>query len=86
MDGDVRRLISSLNTEEEKGLRILQVNCRSIPNKIHESSTLVESFEADIVIGTESWLKSGIHSDKIFPTDFTVYRRDRDTRGGRVFI
>lgn len=42
--------------------------------------------QPDVVIGTESWLNSDITSAEVFPSGFTVYWRDRDARGGGVFI
>ena len=70
-----------------KPLRILNVNCQSIVNKKEEFNLLVESTKADIVFGTESWLRSDIKDHEVFPDGYTVYRKDRHTgRGGGVFI
>ena len=43
-------------TPEGKSLVILQVNCRSICNKVLEFWNLVKTYNPDVVIGTESWL------------------------------
>jgi hypothetical protein len=71
---------------EGQSLVVLQVNCRSIYNKAMELWNLVDTYNPDIVIGTESWLREEIDSTEIFRTDFTTFRRDRHTRGGGVFI
>ncbi|CAG2186733.1 unnamed protein product [Mytilus edulis] len=48
---------------------------------------MLESTGADIIIGTESWLKAHHLSTAIFPKDYKVFRKDRLTRpGGGVFI
>ena len=48
--------------------------------------TLVDTYNPDIIIGTESWLKEEIGNTEIFRADYTTFRRDRHTRGGGVFI
>ena len=67
---------------EGKSLDVLQVNCRSIYNKAIELWNLVETYNPDVIIGTESWLKDDINNAEVFRTDFTTYRRDRTARGG----
>ena len=47
---------------------------------------MVDSVKPDIIVGTESWLRPDIMNSEIFPSNYTVYRRDRDTSGGGVFI
>ncbi|KAL3842089.1 hypothetical protein ACJMK2_020153 [Sinanodonta woodiana] len=70
-------------------LRILVINCQSIktPGKNAELANVIESTQADIVIGTESWLKPAIKSPEVFPSNFKCYRKDRESReGGGVFL
>jgi hypothetical protein len=64
---------------------VLQVNCRSVYNKAVELWNLVDTYNPDVVIGTESWLKEDINNAEIFRADFTTFRKDRSTRGGGVF-
>ena len=47
---------------------------------------MVDSVKPDIIVGTESWLRPDIINSEIFPSNYKVYRRDRDTSGGGVFI
>ena len=42
------------NASEGKSLVILQVNCRSICNKVLEFWNLIETYNPDVIIGTES--------------------------------
>jgi hypothetical protein len=67
-------------------LVLLQVNCRSIYNKILEFWNLIDTYNPDVVIGMESWLSEGIHNAEIFRGNYIVFRRDRHFRGGGVFI
>ena len=46
----------------------------------------MDTYNPDVVIGTESWLKEDISNTEVFRTDFTTLRRDRSTCGGGVFI
>ena len=65
-----------------KSLVLLQVNCRSIYNKVLEFWNLVETYNPDIIIGTESWLREDIRDTEIFRAEFTTFRRDRHARVG----
>jgi hypothetical protein len=65
---------------------VLQVNCRSIYNKALEFWNLVDTYNPDVVIGTESWLREDVGNAEVFRADFTTFRRDRPARGGGVFI
>ena len=70
-------------------LRVLIIKYQSIktPGKHAELANIIESTQADIVIGTESWLNPSIKSQEVFPSDFNCYRKDRSTgEGGGVFI
>jgi hypothetical protein len=67
-------------------LVLLQVNCRIIYNKALEFWHLVDTYNPDIIIGTESWLREEFDNTEIFRADFTTFRRDRPARGGEVFI
>ena len=80
----------------KKNLRILTVNCRSIRDKKAEFHVTLNYTKLDTVLGTESWLKGikpgknatkdAIKSCENFPDNYTVYRNDRGTLGGGVFI
>jgi hypothetical protein len=71
---------------EGKPLVLLQVNSRSICNKILEFWNLIDTYNPDVVIGTESWLSEEINNAEVFRDDYITFRRDRGTRGGGVFI
>ena len=73
------------NISEGKPLVLLQINCRSIC-KILEFRNLIDTYNPDVVIGTESWLSEEINNTKVFRDDYITFRRDRCSRGGGVFI
>ncbi|KAK3091517.1 hypothetical protein FSP39_020434 [Pinctada imbricata] len=74
----------------------MSVNCRSIKEKSAEFNLALHYLKPDIVCGTESWLKGikpgqpptqdAIKSSEIFPDNYNIYRNDRGTLGGGVFI
>ena len=58
-----------------------------ISGKHAELANIIESTQADIVIGTESWLTPSIKSPEVLPSYFNCYRKDSSTgEGGGVFI
>ena len=52
---------------EGKPMVLLQVNCRSICNKILEFWNLINTYNPD-VIGTESWLSEEINNAEVLGT------------------
>jgi hypothetical protein len=78
--------VASAYSIEGKSLVVLQVNCRSIYNKALEFWNLVDTYNPNFVIGTESWLREDINNAEVFRADFTTFKRNRSTRGGGVFI
>jgi hypothetical protein len=47
---------------------------------------LIDIYNPDVIIGTESWLREDIVNAEVFRDEYTTFRRDRITRGGGVFI
>ena len=68
---------SQVKNAKIKPLRILNVNCQSISNKREEFEQLLDSTKADVIFGTESWLRKDIKDHEVFPDGYTVYRKDR---------
>ena len=48
-------------------LKILNLNLQSIVNKVQEFHCLLDIENPDIVVGTESWLRSDIANSEVFP-------------------
>jgi hypothetical protein len=64
---------------------LLQVNCRSICNKILEFWNLIDTYNPDVT-DTESWLSEEINNAEVFRDDYITFRRDRCSRGGGVLF
>ena len=46
---------------------------------------MLERDNPDIVVGTETWLKPDVSNAEIFPSSYTIYRKDRaDSYGGVI--
>jgi hypothetical protein len=71
---------------EGKPLVLLRVNCSSICNKVLEFWNLIDTYNPDAAIGTESCLSEEINNAEIFRDDYITFRRERCSRGGGVFI
>ena len=70
-------------------LRVLVLNCQTIktPGKPAQLQNIINSTQADIVIGSESWLTQDIKSAKVFHPSYKCYRNDRaDGHRGGVFL
>lgn len=61
-------------------------NCRSIVNKLKEFQAFIQSSHFLIFAITESWCSPSIFDNEIIPPDYIIFRNDRDSRGGGVFI
>jgi hypothetical protein len=83
---DISVVATVENASKGKSLVMLQVNCRSICNKVLELWTLIETYNPNVVIGTESWLHEEINNAESFTGDYITFRRDRCSQGGGVFI
>ena len=56
-------------------------------NKIAEVEVIIDNYKPDIILGNKSWLNPNILSSEVFPANYTVYRKDRNSKcpGGGVF-
>jgi hypothetical protein len=52
---------------------LLQVNCRSILNKSLGFWNLVDTYNPDIIICTESWLRKEVSNAEVFRDDYTTF-------------
>ena len=74
----------------------MNINCRSVKENNSEFKAAVDYVKPDIICGTESLLKGvkpgksptndAIKNSEIFPENYNVFRNDRGTIGGGVFI
>ena len=55
-------------------------------NKLDRFQSVVYSRDFDICCVTETWLNDSVTNNEIIPSNYQVYRMDRDSRGGGVMI
>ena len=55
-------------------------------NKILELQFLVKSIKPVFFVITESWMNISIASSNLGISDYRLFRKDRTTRGGGIFI
>ena len=67
-------------------LRTIITNFQSIRNKVVETQVLIEDVDPDIIVGTETWLSNDILSSEVLPTNYNVFRRDRNDSHGGVLL
>ena len=84
--GEICRVTKVKLGTKGKSLVVLQVNCRSICNKVLEFWNLIDTYNPHVVTDTESWLYEDVNNAEVFRGDYITYRRDRCSRWGGVFI
>lgn len=67
-------------------LKLINLNARSIINKVLELEHILLAYNPDIVVITETWLNENILNNEIVPPGYELIRKDRRTRGGGVAI
>jgi len=71
---------------EDKPLVLLQVNCMSIYNKTLDFWNLTDTYNPDVVIGTELLLCEEINNAEFFRDDYVTFRRDKHSRLWSVYL
>jgi exonuclease III len=71
---------------EGKPIVLLQVNCRNILNEILEFWILIDTYNPDVIISTELWLREEINNAEVFRDDYTTFRREGCAGEGGVCI
>lgn len=64
----------------------MNVNARSMVNKLDAIESLLVGLEPDFLAITETWLNTDVKDDDVTPPNYTIIRKDRATRGGGVAI
>jgi hypothetical protein len=63
---------------------VLDTKTDRILNKSLDFWNLVDTYNHDVIIGTESWLREEISNAVVFRDDYTTFGRSMNTRGGGV--
>ncbi|XP_040061475.1 uncharacterized protein LOC115318981, partial [Ixodes scapularis] len=64
----------------------LNLNARSLLNKVDALESILLEYNPEIVTVTETWLHPLISDSEILPPDYIILRKNRLTRGGGVAI
>ena len=67
-------------------LSCTSINARNIKNKIAELQAYVSVDKPHIIVITESWLDFSFNDGEFFPSDYSVFRNDRNRRFGGVAL
>ena len=83
---DPNRHLPSGRQNNQK-LKVLNINCDGLYEKVPTLEATIERENPDIIIGTESHLKSHHLSAEVTPPGFVLFRRDRLVGGkGGIFV
>lgn len=76
----------STNSLNSNNVSVFYFNARSIKNKISDFHARVEVEKPHIIAITESWLDDSFNDAEVFPSDYCVFRNDRNSHGGGVAL
>lgn len=65
---------------------MLNVNARSLANKVEEVEHILLLHSPDIMVITETWLHPNIDNSELCPPGYNIVRKDRASRGGGIAI
>ena len=69
-----------------KGLKIVQLNTRSITNKLDQIRLMMHKKSTDILAITETWLDNSWTDNELVITGYNLFSRDRKTQGGGIIV
>ena len=61
-------------------------NSRSIVNKLRCFQSFIYAHDYSFIALTETWLHDHIYNNELLPTGYTIYRKDRSSKGGGVML
>ena len=62
---------------KKNNIKAVVINTQCVKNKVSEFHCMLDEHNPDIVMVTETWLDPSITSSDIIPTNYSVYRKDR---------
>ena len=75
---------SAESRREQRGggiIKLFYTNAQSICNKMNILKSNILESKPHIIAITESWLDDSFNAGEIFPSDYCVFRNDRNTHG-----
>ena len=82
----VSKRAATTTSKKPVNMKVLTVNFQSAKNKKEDIANLIDSSDPTIIIGSETWLNSNVHSSEIFPPNFDIIRKDRSDGWGGVLL
>ena len=71
---------------KNNNLRAIVIHFQSLKNKKPDLQLTIDNTNHDIIFGCETWLHKKIDTLEILPDNYTVYRKDRSSKGGGVLL
>ena len=84
--GSNRSKASKSTRKHNKPIKVVSLNANGIISKKLDIELIIHDHKPDIICCQETHLNSSIKSSELFNNSYTVYRKDRDCRGGGVCI
>ena len=78
--------VSTALVKTDQNLRTLVINFQSLRPKKAEFWNRLYTTNPDVILGTETWLKSDVTDAEVFPPNFNVFRKDRHGGYGGVLV
>ncbi len=66
-------------SSNRQSLKFMVINFNGIRGKTSDLSVCIENYCPDIIIASETHLNPSVNSSELFPSNFSVIRKDRDT-------
>lgn len=67
-------------------MKVCLWNARSLNHKLPFLQSITYCKSPNVVVITETWLSEFTGNSEIFPSQYTIYRRDRPARGGGILL
>ena len=67
-------------------LKCISINVNGLRSKTIDINELLASEDVDVLFCQETKIDSSVLSSEVFPSNFSVFRKDRDSHGGGVCI
>ena len=67
-------------------IHVCLLNSRSSVNKMNAFQSFVYSSIYKLIAFTETWLSHQLLDNEILPTNYVIYRADRDSRDGGMIL
>ena len=80
------KLTVQVNDYIGSSINVCLLNAQNLVNKISDFQSFVYSSNYSIICCTETWLCNTIFNNEILPMGYSVYRKDRLSRGGGVLV